>query len=160
MSLRPLTLDDVAAIGAAVAEQDRTDVFRLVERIAAATIGWRMMTVLEYREAEGVVVRVHSSDPAGYPVGGRKRLADFRVNHAAMTGGDVFLAATRADVRAAYADHEALFARGIGAILNVPIRRAGCRLATLNLSGEEGSFGPEDVRRARILAAMLVAVMA
>ena len=112
MTRRPLTLDDIAEIGAAVAERDRSEVFVLVSQIAAETIGWRMLTVLEYREAEGVVVRAHSSDPTGYPIGGTKRLADYTLNHAAMADGDCFLAATREEVRTTFADHEALFARG------------------------------------------------
>lgn len=159
MTRRPLTLDDIAEIGAAVAERDRSEVFVLVSQIAAETIGWRMLTVLEYREAEGVVVRAHSSDPTGYPIGGTKRLADYTLNHAAMADGDCFLAATREEVRTTFADHEALFARGIGAILNVPIRRAGRRLGTLNLSGEERSYGPEEIRRARLLAVPLTGVI-
>ena len=132
--------------------------FAEVQRLSAETIGWRLMTILHYVEAEGVVVRVHSSDPATYPIGGRKRLADFPTNHAAMADGDVFLAANRDDVRRAYADHEALFALGIESILNVPVRAEGRRLGTLNLCGAEGSFGPAEVARARELAEMLVGV--
>ena len=84
-----------------------------VERLCAQSIPFRMLTILQYQEVDGVVVRVHSSDPATYPIGGRKRLADFPTNHAAMAGGDVFLAAMKDDVRRAFADHEALFALGI-----------------------------------------------
>ena len=127
-----------------------------VERLCAQSIPFRMLTILQYQEVDGVVVRVHSSDPATYPIGGRKRLADFPTNHAAMADGDVFLAATKDDVRRAYADHEALFALGIESILNVPVRVDGRRLGTLNLCGAEGSFGPAEVARARILADMLI----
>ena len=130
-----------------------------VERLCAQSIPFRMLTILQYQEVDGVVVRVHSSDPAAYPIGGRKRLADFPTNHAAMADGDVFLAATKDDVRRAYADHAALFALGIEAILNVPVRVNGRRLGTLNLCGAEGSFGPEEMARARELAEMLVGVM-
>ncbi len=53
----------------------------------------------------------------------------------------------------------AMFALGIEAILNVPVRVEGRRLGTLNLCGAEGSFGPEEMARARELAEMLVGVM-
>ena len=130
-----------------------------VERLCAQSIPFRMLTILQYQEVDGVVVRVHSSDPATYPIGGRKRLADFPTNHAAMADGDVFLAAAKDDVRRAYADHEALFALGIESILNVPVRVDGRRLGTLNLCGAEGSFGPAEVARAREAAEMLVGVV-
>ncbi len=130
-----------------------------VERLCAQSIPFRMLTILQYQEVDGVVVRVHSSDPATYPIGGRKRLADFPTNHAAMADGDVFLAAAKDDVRRAYADHEALFALGIESILNVPVRVDGRRLGTLNLCGAEGSFGPAEVARAREAAEMLVGVL-
>ena len=130
-----------------------------VERLCAQSIPFRMLTILQYQEVDGVVVRVHSSDPATYPIGGRKRLADFPTNHAAMADGDVFLAATKDDVRRAYADHAALFALGIESILNVAVRLGGRRLGTLNLCGAEGSFGPAEVARARELAGMLVGVL-
>jgi GAF domain-containing protein len=76
-----------------------------------------------------------------------------------MADGDVFLAATKEDVRRAYADHAALFALGIESILNVPVRVDGRRLGTLNLCGAEGTFGSAEVERARVLAGMLVGVM-
>ena len=131
-------------------------VYAEVQRLSAQTIHWRLLTILHYVETQGVVVRVHSSDPATYPIGGRKRLADFPTNHAAMADGEAFLAATKDDVRCAFADHEALFALGIEAILNTPVRSAGRRLGTLNLCGAGGCFGPTEVARARVLADMLV----
>ena len=88
-------------------------------------------------------------------MGGRKLLSDFTTNHGAMRQGEIFLAATKADVRKAYADHESLFALGVTAILNVPIRHAGRRLATMNLCGEEGMYGAAEVVRGRVLAGLL-----
>jgi hypothetical protein len=73
-----------------------------------------------------------------------------------MDRGDVALAATRADVKRLFFDHELIFSLGITAILNAPIRHAGRRLGTLNFCGEEGMYGPAEVERAKILAGLLV----
>ena len=70
--------------------------------------------------------------------------------------GEVFLAATAGEVAAAFADHGLLASLGITAILNAPIRHAGRRLGTLNLSGEEGRYGAPQVQAARVLAGLLV----
>jgi hypothetical protein len=157
---RELTMQDVGAIIArSVESADPKEVYRLVERIAADTIGWRLFTVLRYVEAAQAVERVYSSDEKAYPVGGRKPLDKITASHGAMERGEVFLAATKEDVRKAFFDHELIFSLGISAILNVPIRHAGRRLGTINLCGEEGMYGPAEIARGRILAGLLVATL-
>ena len=152
---RPLTTTDIAALLALQAEApERATVFAAAAKLAAETCGYRLLTVLRYLEAEAQVERVYSSDPA-YPAGGRKRLSDFPSNHAAMQRGEVFLAASKAEVAAGFADHAQIFAVGISSILNAPIRHAGRRLATLNLCGVEGQYGPAHVQAARTIAAVL-----
>ena len=73
-----------------------------------------------------------------------------------MEKGEVFLAATKDEVRQAFFDHELIFSLGVTAILNVPIRYAGRRLGTINMCGEEGMYGPAEVARGKILAGLLV----
>lgn len=155
-ALRDLTTTDIATLLVLQAQSaDRVAVFDAAARLAGETVGrCRLTTVLAYREAEACVERIYSSDPA-YPIGGRKALSLFPVNHAAMARGDIFLAGTRAEVEAAFADHAALFAMGITAILNSPIRHAGRRLGTLNLCGADGQFGPREIAAARLIAALL-----
>ena len=154
--LRDLAMADVAAVlGLQAASMDVNTVFDAAARLARETVGpYRLLTVLRYREAEAEVERIYSSDPA-YPIGGRKALSQFPVNHAAMARGDCFLAGTRVEVEAAFADHDALFAMGITAILNSPVRHAGRRLATFNICGHDGQFGAREIAAARLIAALL-----
>jgi hypothetical protein len=154
---RGLEMADVAALAQRTADgADVREIYREVERIAAETVGWRLFTVLRYLEAEGAVERLYSSDEKAYPVGGRKPLDKITVSHGAMEKGEVFLAATREEVRAAFFDHELIFSLGISAILNVPIRYASRRLGTLNLCGEEGMYGPAEIASAKMLAGLMV----
>jgi hypothetical protein len=157
---RELTVADVAAILARTAESaDTREVYRLVERTTAETVGWRLFTVLRYVEADAAVERVYSSNETAYPVGGRKPLDKISTSHGAMEKGEVFLAAAREDVRKAFFDHELIFSLGITAILNAPIRHAGRRLGTLNLCGEEGMYGPDEAARAKVLGGLLTPVL-
>ncbi len=153
---RRLTASDIASLLALQAEcADAATVFAAAANLAAACCGeLRLITVLRYREAEALVERVYSSEPA-YSIGGTKPLAQFPLNHAAMSQGQIFHAATAAEVKAAFADHERLFAMGITAILNSPIRHAGRRLGTLNLCGRDGQFGRSEIDAARTIAASL-----
>ena len=155
--IRSLTVDDVASIVALTSAQaDRQVIYKAVEAITAETCGFVFLTTLKYNEAEQVVERLHSSDAEAYPVGGRKPLSKITASHQAMDSGEVFLAGTRAAVKEAFFDHELIFSLGSTAIMNAPIRHAGRRLGTLNLCGEEGMYGPAEVRTAQILAGLLI----
>src|SRR5262249_32825388 len=117
---------------------DPGPLYRAVQRIPADTIGWRLFTILRHVAADRAVERLHSSDTAAYPVGGRKPLAKIGASHAALEKGEAFLAANKADVRKAFFDHELIFSLGITAILTVRIRHAGRPLGPVTLCGEEG----------------------
>jgi GAF domain-containing protein len=154
---RALTHADISSIIAMTAESaSRPAIYKAVEKIAAETCGWVLLTTLRYDEPKGVVVRLHSSDEKSYPVGGTKPLDKLTENHAIMDRGEVALAATRADVKRMFFDHELIFSLGITAILNAPIRHAGRRLGTLNFCGTEGMYGAVEVENAKILAGLLI----
>ena len=154
---RVLTTGDVAKIIELSNERtERLAVYKAVEAIAAETCGWVLLTTLKYDEAAQAVVRLHSSDERSYPLGGTKPLNKITVSHGGMENGDVFLAANTEEVKAAFFDHELIFSLGISAILNSPIRYAGRRLGTLNFCGVAGTYGPNEIHAARILAGLLV----
>ncbi len=154
---RPLTIDDVGSIVALTGEEaDWQVIYKAMEEIAAETCGFVFLTTLKYNEAEQVVERLHSSNVESYPLGGRKPLSKITASHQAMASGEVFLAGTREAVKQAFFDHELIFALGSTAILNAPIRHAGRRLGTLNFCGEEGMYGPAEIRAAQILAGLLI----
>ena len=155
--IRPLTVDDVGSIVALTgAQTDRQVIYKAAEAITAETCGFVFLTTLKYNEAEQIVERLHSSNVDTYPLGGRKPLSKITASHQAMASGEVFLAGTRAAVKEAFFDHELIFSLGSTAIMNAPIRHAGRRLGTLNLCGEEGMYGPAEIRTAQILAGLLI----
>lgn len=157
---RPLVLTDVAHVMTRVAGSPNAQgIYDAVGRLAKECCGWRLLTALKYVEAENCVERLWSSDPKSYPVGGRKPLDKISASHGALDQGEVFLAATKEDVRKAFFDHELIFSLGITAILNVPIRYCGQRLGTLNFCGEEGMYGARQVADAKVLAGLLTPVM-
>jgi hypothetical protein len=154
---RDVTTADVESIQALTgSEPDSMIIYRAVERIAAETVGFVFLTTLRYNEVEACVQRLHSSNAQAYPVGGKKPLSKIKESHAALDSGEVFLAPDRAAVKAAFFDHELIFSLGSTAILNAPIRHGGRRLGTLNFCGVEHTYGPDDVRKAKLLAGLLV----
>jgi GAF domain-containing protein len=151
------TVADVADVMEATASQDDAGAtFRAVEALARRTVGHKLFTVMRNIEASQEVERLHSSNPAAYPVGGRKQKEGTRWGGIVLDRGEVFLARNPDELRAAFPDHELIRSLGIGAILNVPIRLAGRCIGTMNLCGDAGQYGDADIAPGKVLAALLV----
>lgn len=153
---RPLTLADVAEAMTISAAAPPDAVYARVAGLVAETVGFKLLTVLRFVEATEEVERLYSSDPAAYPVGGRKQLKTINKDHSLAASGEIFLAANEAQVRRTFPDHGLIFSLGAGAVLNAPIRHQGRRLGTLNCCGLANSYGPGPIDNAKILANVLV----
>jgi GAF domain-containing protein len=155
-SKRRLTVEDVARVLAlSSSAADPTQVYRAVDTLARETVGYRLLTVFRPIESTGELERVYSSNPADYPVGGRKRVDTINRDPGLARRGEIFLAATPEEVARTYPDRVLLERLGIGAILNVPIRHAGRWLATLNCAGDANSYGAGEIAAAKVLADLL-----
>lgn len=162
LSKPSLSLPDIIDVMEITASQGGASATYLaVEALAKRTVGHSLFTVMRNLVPSQEVERLHSSNPAAYPVGGRKHKEGTRWGGVVLDRGEIFLARDRDALRAAFPDHQLIFSLGIGAILNVPIRHAGRCIGTMNLCGEEGQYGDADVPAGQMLAALLMpAVMA
>jgi hypothetical protein len=158
MARTALTLADIAAAGEVAASAAEPDaVFRAVEGLARKAIGFHLFTIMRLHAESHEVERLYSSDPAAYPVSGRKPKEGTPWGEQVLDRGEIFVANSPAEVRAAFADHELIFSLGIGAIMNVPVRFRGRSLGTMNICAEAGWFTAADHAPGRLLAALLVA---
>ena len=157
MSRALLTIDDftrVANIAASAGDADA--VFRAVEAVAQRAIGHRLFTIMRLHAAAQEVERLYSSLPDAYPVSGRKPKQGTPWGEQVLDRGEIFVASSPDEVRAAFADYELIFSLGIGAIMNVPIRFRGRSLGTMNICHEAGWFTDSDREPGRLIAALLV----
>ena len=130
--------------------------YRAVEALSGKAIGLRLFTIMRLVCRGASVERVYSSNPAAYPVGGRKQKAETKWADQVLRDRKMFLALTPEDIVAAFEDHETIFGLDIGSILNVPIVFDQQCLGTMNLCHEAGWYRQEDEDIARVLAAFLV----
>jgi hypothetical protein len=151
------TVADIADVMEITASHsDTRATFGAVEALARRTVGCTLFTVMRNIEASQEVERLHSSNPAAYPVGGRKHKEGTRWGGIVLDRGEVFLARDPNELRAAFPDYELIFSLGIGSILNVPIRLAGRCIGTMNLCGDAGQYGDADIAPGKVLAGLLV----
>lgn len=147
------TLEDHAAAirGAASTE----DAFRAAEAAAQALIGHRLFTVMAFDAARMEVQRRYSSDPEHYPAGGSKKKRDTEWGRHVLEQGRVLIGAGADDIRRYFDDHAVILGLGLTAVLNVPIRRGGETVGTMNLLDATAHYTDADAETGKTLAAAL-----
>jgi len=155
---------DIDALSAATAISPNA-AFEAIQAIAAQRLGANLVTAMRYDEPNATVERLYSSNPAAYPVGGRKLKRDSDWSSHVLVEKRVLLCAGDEAIRAAFDDHAVIFGLGIHSILNVPLVGGGKCLGTLNLSRARTDWSDEDIALARALgmtalAAVLAIVLA
>jgi hypothetical protein len=118
---------------------------------AQRRFGWKLFTAMGYL-ATGEVERIHTSDPAAYPPGGRKPRRDTPWSRQVLVRGEPYYANDEAGLRAAFEDAEKLIGLGLGAVINVPVKDGERVLGTLNFLREARGYRPENVLDAIELA--------
>jgi hypothetical protein len=121
--------------------------FAALHRLADAVAGVRLFTVMTVDMTAGLARRAYTSDPTSYPATGTKPVemnAWFEVVHGRH---EMFVANTLADIAAVFPDHELIGSLGCGAVVNLPVLRAGALVATVNLLDAEGHYAPGRVER-------------
>jgi GAF domain-containing protein len=154
-----LTDQDIAAVMEITAVQGAQATYRAVEALAQRVLGHTLFTVNRHLAASAEVERLCSSNPAAYPVGGRKQKHGTPWGRVVLDQGEVYIARNSEEVRAAFSDHALIASLGIGSIMNVPIRFGGTSLGTMNLCGEAGQYTKADIPAAKVIAALLVPVV-
>ena len=153
-----LTVADVAAITDAVGrESDPAAAFRAVDTVVQRTLGHKLLTMMRNLAPAAEVERIYSSNPAAYPIGGRKSKDGTTWGPGVLDRGEVFIAKNADELRAAFADHALIFSLGIGSIMNVPILLGGRCLGVMNCCGEAGRYGEAEAQAGRVLAGLLAA---
>jgi len=158
---RALELDDLGELTQALRSPDRPPrVFRAAESLSGAVIGHRLFTVMRYDADRGEVERVHTSQPAAYPVGGRKAKKNTAWSDHVLREMQVFRANDARSIRAAFDDHATIASLGLGAVLNIPLVLAGRCLGTMNLLHEPGWYTAQDEVMGLLLGSFLLPVLA
>ena len=157
MSRAALTLADITAAADVTAEAgDAGAAFRAVEALVQKAIGFRLFTIMRLHAGTQEVERLYSSLPDAYPVSGRKPKQGTPWGAQVLDRGEIFIANSPDEVRAAFADYELIFSLGIGAIMNVPVRFRGASLGTMNVCAAAGHFIDADRAPGKLLASLLV----
>ena len=138
------------------------EALRCIDGVRRQQLGEGLLTVNvdasppDAAEADTIELRrVWSSDPAAYPVGGRKRKAMTAWTRQLLRRGELFVGEGEAALREVFDDHERIAALGLRAVVNVPLldARGRCR-ATFNLLGTRAAWQPQELALAQLLGVL------
>ena len=96
-------------------------VFERIERESAALIGHRLFTVTAFDAATMQVQRVYSSNPAVYPLGGRKPKRDTEFGRRVLVEGRTLVCEGDAEIARIFDDHPTIIGLGLHSSINAPV---------------------------------------
>lgn len=126
------------------------------ERGLTEVFGQTLFTVLAYDEASSRLGRLHSNRLDINPVGGLKRVTQSRWSDQVLRRGEIFIGSTREDIQAVFSEYRVLWSIGCESVLNIPVRKNGVTLGTMNLLGEAGLYDDADLAIALVFAQLAV----
>jgi len=140
----------------AAAQGDGSAMLCAADRLAYAQLSHTLCTVNRFDAQAMRVVRVYSSNPAAYPVGGSKEKRGTDFGQHVLVERRIFVGEGAAAIREAFEDHEIINSLGVRSIINVPIVLCDECLGTINFSMVSERVSPTQVGAAR-LSALLAA---
>ena len=147
-----LTPDQIRQLSEAAAEAGQPGpLLRALEAVAAATIAPSLFTVMLFDEPRMEVERLHSSNPAAYPPGGRKSKRETPWGEHVLAQRRVFVGEGEAAIRKSFDDHALILDLGLRSVVNVPVTFDGRCLGTLNFLWSGPKVSEADVAAARLL---------
>jgi hypothetical protein len=121
-----------------------------VEQAVKEEVGFKLFTILAFRDHGRQMERIYSSHPREYPVGGRKDVSRDVAKDwldTCLVSQKPFFGPTREEVERIFKDADLITSLGCGSIINAPILRSDTTVAALNVLDAEGAYTEQDVDR-------------
>ena len=151
--------DDIETLSAGAAKAPAA-LFEAIHQVGKRRVNAGLVTAMRYDEAAAMVERLYSSNPAAYPVGGRKLKRDSDWSQHVLVEHRVLVSAGDELVKKHYADYEQIFGLGLHSCVNIPLVSNGTCIGTLNVLRAKPDWNADDVAVVRALGlAALAAVL-
>ncbi|MFQ4150292.1 DMT family transporter [Arthrobacter sp. LAPM80] len=146
-------------VSVAITPEQQASLDALVDQ-AIAEVGARLATISLWRPVTGDLIRIYTSLPEIYRVGGISAELGIDWTEQCVARMESFIAESPDDLQSdAFEHHDTLAALRLGAGINAVVQHQGRFLGCLNLMDAPGSYTHEDLARAQIFAEWLAPVM-
>jgi hypothetical protein len=154
VSRPPIPPADLARLAEA-AEADPAAAFALAGELARPLIEHALFTATAFDPDRVEVERLWTSDPAVYPVGGRKKKRDTAWGRRVLIDRRMFVGDGEAAIRAAFDDAETILALGLRSVVNAPVVDHARCLGVLNFLARRERIGEDAAAAAAALASVM-----
>ncbi|KAJ5804928.1 hypothetical protein N7474_010815 [Penicillium riverlandense] len=113
-------------------------------------------TILSYDAKSGSLRRLYSSRPEVHPAGGRKRVTDSFWKQTVLDRGEILIGSTREDIKSLFSEYQTLWRHGLESIFNIPVRRGGITIGSINIMNGERAYDRADKGVALLFAQLAV----
>jgi len=115
-------------------------------------VGRGLLTINAWHAQSAQIERLWSSDPAAYPVGGRKTKGDTAWTRQLLVRGEVFVGEGDEALAAVFDDIAVIRSLGLNGVVNVPLCHRGAVIGTFNYLADVESWWAEEITVLRLLA--------
>ncbi len=129
--------------------------YHRVDGAVKSLFGHRLFTLLVVVEGGAEVERIHSSDPAAYPLTGRKPMGPTPWGAHVIDGLQPWHGRTMADIRWAFPDHALIESLGCGSCINIPVIAFGRMIGTMNVLDRENAYADSTIAALNLFAPLL-----
>lgn len=126
--------------------QSPDGIYKAADTLAQNIIGHRLFTVMQFDPTQMEVARIYSSDPDSYPIGGRKKKRDTPWGRHVLEEGRTYIGHNQDDIRWAFDDSTLILNLGLISVLNIPIKRHGTVIGTMNLLDSTDHYDDDSAK--------------
>lgn len=123
-------------------------------------VGPGLLTINAWQAQGGVIERLWSSDPAAYPVGGRKIKGDTAWTRQLLVRGEVFVGEGDAALAAVFDDIAVIRGLGLNGVVNVPLCQDGSVIGTFNYLAAVQGWTAHEIAALRLLGQLSMPAVA
>lgn len=134
------------------ANKDRQ--WAVISELLQDLFGHQLFTALVYLKAQRVMARIYTSDETISPLGGFKTTGKGPWSTRVLDHGLTYIGSDETDIRSVFSEADALIARGLYSVLNIPVWFGGEVVGSLNLLSHKAAYGHVTQPVPELIAAM------
>jgi hypothetical protein len=138
------------------AEKDRQ--WLVISDLLQDLFGHQLFTALVYLKAQRLMGRIYTSDESISPLGGFKATGKGPWSKRVLDQGLTYIGSNEADIKSVFSEADALIARGLHSVLNIPVWSGGEVIGSLNLLSHKAAYDHVTQPLLELIAAMCAPV--
>ncbi|XQM37461.1 GAF domain-containing protein [Cupriavidus sp. H19C3] len=135
-------------------------IFDAVGQATLEVLGPGLLTINAWHADTATIVRLWSSDPSSYPVGGTKQKGDTPWTRQLLQRGEVFVGEGDEALAAVFDDIAVIRRLGLRGIVNVPLCQGGRVIGTFNYLADIEAWSGAEITALRLLGQLALPAVA